>query len=104
MAIGTVAMLRIGPGTAELKRMHVEPTHRRGGVGRALVDELIAQLRREGYERVRLDSPDFLAAAHTLYRSTGFAEIEPYPETDIPAEWFPQWLFMERRLGPEVSD
>ena len=42
VAIGTIAMLRIGPETAELKRMYVQPTHRRGGVGRALVDELIA--------------------------------------------------------------
>ena len=103
-AIGTIAMLRIGPETAELKRMYVQPTYRRSGVGRALVDELIAQLRREGYGRVRLDSPDFLTAAHTLYRSIGFAEIRPYPGTQIPDDWFSHWLFMERRLGPEVSN
>ena len=102
-AIGTIAMLRIGPDTAELKRMYVQPAHRRGGVGRALVDELLRQLRREGFRRVWLDSPDFLTAAHTLYRSIGFAEIEPYSETDIPEAWFPQWLFMERRLDPHTS-
>jgi GNAT superfamily N-acetyltransferase len=103
VAIGTVAMRRIGPDTAELKRMYVQPTYRRGGVGRALVGELIAQLQREGYGHVRLESPDFLAAAHTLYRSVGFEEIGPYPESEIPDEWLPQWLFMERRLGRETQ-
>jgi GNAT superfamily N-acetyltransferase len=97
-AIGTVAMKRMTPDEAELKRMFVRPDHRHAGVGRALVDELIRVMQREGYERVVLDSPDFLAAAHSLYRSIGFMEIEPYPESEIPEEWFPRWLFMGRRL------
>jgi hypothetical protein len=32
-----------------------------------------------GYSRVVLDSPDFMTAAHGLYRSRGFADREPYP-------------------------
>jgi putative acetyltransferase len=98
LAIGTVCMTRIGPDIAELKHMYVQPTHRHDGVGRALLDQLIAVLQSAGYGRVRLDSPDFLTVAHDLYRSSGFAEIRPYPESDIPDEWHPQWLFMERRL------
>jgi GNAT superfamily N-acetyltransferase len=64
-----------------------------------LLDELIAAARTAGYGRVRLDSPDFMRAAHGLYRSEGFVEIEPYPESEIPDEYKPRWVFMDRTLG-----
>jgi hypothetical protein len=44
-----------------------------------LLDRLVATVRKAGYQRVRLDSPDFMTAAHGLYRSSGFMDIEPYP-------------------------
>jgi hypothetical protein len=64
-----------------------------------MLDQLIQAARTAGYERIRLDSPDFMTAAHGLYRSTGFAEIEPYPESEIPDEHKPHWVFMERTLS-----
>jgi len=91
-------MQRIGPETAEIKRMYVDPLHRRGGLGRAMLGQLIAEAQITGYERVRLDSPDFMTAAHSLYRSTGFKDIGPYPESEIPDEYKPHWVFMERKL------
>jgi GNAT superfamily N-acetyltransferase len=48
VAVGTVCMQRIGPDVAELKRMYVQPSHRHGGVGRALVDHLITMMRTAG--------------------------------------------------------
>lgn len=74
-AIGTACMRRIGPDTVEIKRMYVEPSHRGAGVGCGLLGELIAAARAERYARVRLDSPDFMTAAHDLYRSSGFVDI-----------------------------
>jgi GNAT superfamily N-acetyltransferase len=97
-AIGTAAMRRIDPETAEIKRMFVDPSRRRGGAGRAMLDALIASAEQAGYERIRLDSPDFMTAAHALYRSEGFTEIEPYPESEIPDEFKSHWIFMEMRL------
>jgi GNAT superfamily N-acetyltransferase len=97
-AIGTACMQRIGPDTVEIKRMYVEPSHRRAGVGRALLGKLIAAAQAERYTRVRLDSPDFMTAAHDLYRSTGFVDIDPYPESEIPDEHKAHWVFMERML------
>jgi GNAT superfamily N-acetyltransferase len=97
-AVGTACMRRIGSDTAEIKRMYVQPAHRRGGMGRALLDRLIEAARTAGYERVRLDSPDFMTAAHGQYRSGGFVEIGPYPESEIPDAYKPHWVFMERTL------
>jgi GNAT superfamily N-acetyltransferase len=80
LAIGTACLQRIGPDTviSEIKRMYVQPSHRRAGVGRALLGQLIAGAQAAGYARVRLDSPDFMAAAHDLQRSSGFVQIGPY--------------------------
>jgi GNAT superfamily N-acetyltransferase len=94
-AVGTACMQRIGPHTAEIKRMYVQPSHRRTGTGRGMLDELIEVAARAGYERIRLDSPDFMTAAHALYRSSGFAEIGPYAESEIPEQYRSRWIFME---------
>jgi GNAT superfamily N-acetyltransferase len=98
-AFGTGALKRIGTGTAEIKRMWVDPSRRRNGVGGAVLDRLVSEGREAGYSRLRLDSPDFMVAAHRLYRSADFTEIEPYPESEIPHEYKTHWLFMERTLS-----
>jgi GNAT superfamily N-acetyltransferase len=98
LAIGTAAMRRIAADTAEIKRMFVDPARRRAGAGRAMLDGLIAAARSAGYRRIRLDSPDFMTAAHGLYRSEGFVEIGPYAESEIPDEYRSHWVFMEKQL------
>jgi len=98
VAVGTACMQRIGPEIAEIKRMYVDPTHRRAGLGRAMLDRLISAARIRGYQRIRLDSPEFMTAAHGLYRSRGFRDIGPYPESEIPDEYKTHWVFMEREL------
>jgi ribosomal protein S18 acetylase RimI-like enzyme len=76
----------------------VTPSCRRSGIGRAMLDRLLEAADEAGYVRIVLDTPDFMTAAHDLYRSQGFTDTEPYPETEIPAEYRPHWIFMERRL------
>jgi GNAT superfamily N-acetyltransferase len=98
VAFGTACMRRIGPGSAEIKRMYVQPARRRAGVGRALLGQLISAARAVGYERIRLDSPDFMTAAHALYRAHAFVDIGPYRESEIPSEYRRHWVFMERTL------
>jgi GNAT superfamily N-acetyltransferase len=97
-AFGIGCLRRIQPETAEIKRMYVEPSHRRAGAGRAILDGLIAAAERAGYAFIRLDSPDFMTAAHGLYRARGFEDIAPYPESEIPESLRSHWVFMERVL------
>jgi GNAT superfamily N-acetyltransferase len=98
-AIGTACMRRIAPDTCEIKRMWVDPSHRGGGIGRAMLDRLIAGAQAAGYPRMRLDSPDFMTAAHSLYRSKGFTDIEPYAESEIPDEYKSHWVFMQKSFA-----
>ena len=96
--IGCGGLRRIGPEAGEIKRMYVEPAGRGFGAGQAIVDALIAGATDAGYRRVQLDSPDFMLAAHGLYRSRGFEPIDPYPESEVPAELHGYWLFLGRTL------
>jgi GNAT superfamily N-acetyltransferase len=98
VAVGIACMQQIRPGIAEVKRMYVRPSSRRGGLGRALLGRIIDAAAAAGYRSIRLDSPDFMTAAHALYRSSGFADIGPYPESEIPDEYKRHWVFMEKVL------
>jgi GNAT superfamily N-acetyltransferase len=95
---GLACMRRIHEDIGEIKRMYVRPAFRRRGIGLALLEALIAEARQIGYPTMRLDSTRFMKAAHSLYRSVGFREIDPYPESEIPPEFQHQWVFMEKRL------
>jgi len=97
--VGTAALQRIGASTAEVKRMWVAPETRRSGIGGAMLDRLITAAAAAGYRSVRLDSPLFMTAAHALYRSRGFVDIPAYGESEIPDQYKPHWVFMERALA-----
>jgi GNAT superfamily N-acetyltransferase len=96
--VGLACMRRIREDTGEIKRMYVQPAFRGKGIGRALIAGLISEARDIGYPRVRLDSTRFMKEAHSLYRSIGFEEIEPYSESEIPEEFQQHWVFMELQL------
>ena len=98
-AVGIACHRRIGPQTAEIKRMYVEPAVRGIGAGRAILEHLLMAAAAEGYTCVRLDSPDFMAAAHAPYRGCGFVDIPPYPESEIPDEFKRYLVFMERMVS-----
>jgi GNAT superfamily N-acetyltransferase len=95
---GIGGLKRLLHSTAEIKRMYVRPAFRGQGLGRELLAELIAEAKRIGYQRIRLDSAGFMVEAHSLYRSAGFREIDPYPESEIPPDFQRHWVFMEKEL------
>jgi GNAT superfamily N-acetyltransferase len=65
--------------TGEIKRMFVRTEARGLGVGRAIVEQLVADGRELGCETLYLESASFMHSAHALYRSVGFVPSEPYP-------------------------
>ncbi len=76
---GCVALRRFDDDKCEMKRLHVRPTYRGRGIGKALATEIIDEARRLGYRKMRLDSiADRMAEAVSLYRSLGFHEIPSY--------------------------
>jgi len=97
--LGCGCLRPIAPGIAEIKRMYVRPEARGRGLGRQLLDALLAAARQEGYREARLDTDGLMPAAHHLYRAAGFRPCEPYPESEIPVELHDRWLFMRCDLA-----
>jgi hypothetical protein len=65
-----------------------------------MLDLLIEGASDIGYSRVVLDSLDFMTAVHGLYRSWGFADREPYPESEIPSEYQSHWISWSCNWAP----
>jgi GNAT superfamily N-acetyltransferase len=69
---GSIALTDDGDDTAGLRWFVLEPSLRGRGLGRRLVGEVVAEARRHGYARLRLEAFSDLRAAVHLYREYGF--------------------------------
>jgi len=94
-ACGIGCLKSINDEIGEIKRMYVDPSFRKIGAGRAILKALLYAAKEAGYQKVRLDSPKFMEAAHSLYRSVGFEPIPVYDEVEIPEDFRQYLLFME---------
>jgi len=74
VATGT---LRAEPdGRGRIVRMAVDGTHRRQGLGRSVVDELVRRAARKGLTEVVVLTDIPWASARALYEACGFAEVD----------------------------
>ena len=76
--VGCGALRPMEPGIGEIKRMFVEPTARRKGVARKVLQTLEELARAYGYNALRLETGVRQPEAMTLYESAGFQRIPCY--------------------------
>lgn len=76
--LGTVALTDEGDGIGQVRWFLVDP-EARGGLGRKLLDTLLAHARDQGFRQVRLWTVDGLDAAASLYRRAGFRCVAREP-------------------------
>ncbi len=69
------AVLMLGVDEADLLDIAIAARHQRRGLGRSLLEEMVALARRAGMRRVLLEVRASNAAAIGLYRKAGFADI-----------------------------
>ena len=82
--VGCVALRRLDDTRCEAKRFYVRPEFRHRGIGRALLDWVIAEARAIGYRELRGDTMPVMERALAMYDSIGFERTGPYLENPTP--------------------
>jgi N-acetylglutamate synthase-like GNAT family acetyltransferase len=85
---GCAALRQIDAGIGEMKRLYVRPAFQGRGLGKGLVERVIAEAGAAGYRELRLDTLPALERAIALYRTLGFREIPPYGDNPPEAICF----------------
>jgi putative acetyltransferase len=80
--LGVGALKELDDSHAELKSMHTSMAARGQGIGRAMLDHLLAVAADRNYDRVSLETGtmDVFAPARSLYAKVGFRPCEPFAE------------------------
>lgn len=92
-AVGVVAVRPLSETICELKRLYVSPHGRGHGFGRSLSERAIEWASGFGYQAMRLDTHDSMAAAIALYQRLGFGDIPAYNDHRLDG-----MCYFERRL------
>jgi putative acetyltransferase len=94
---GCIALMPLpatdGIKTCEMKRLYVRAAHRKSGLGRELVERLLALAKEKGFQKMKLDTLQRLQPAIKLYERYGFTHTTPYnfnPISDV--------VYMEKEL------
>ena len=97
--VGMVGLRPLSQQVAEIKRLYVREAFRRQQFGVKFLDQVIADARAFGYQKIQLDTAPFMLSAQQLYQASGFVDRPPYPGTEVPAALHAEWRFMELNLS-----
>ncbi len=89
--VGCAALKHLSPTHAELKSMRTAASVRRSGVATHILQFIVAEARRRGYQRLSLETGamPFFAPARALYAKHGFQPCPPFNGyTDDPNSVF----------------
>ena len=82
--LGCIALKRLTPQVAEIKRLYVILQGRGLGVGKALVAAILGEATALGYREIKLDTLPHMTSAIALYRDFGFEPVAPYGSFPYP--------------------
>lgn len=98
-AVGCVALRKIDENICEMKRLYVQESYRKFGIGKMLINRIIEEASRLDYHYMRLDTLPTMKKAQGLYASLGFYDIDSYVYNPIEGA-----RFMELNLDRNVQD
>jgi GNAT superfamily N-acetyltransferase len=86
--VGCIGLLLMPGGLGEVRRVFVEPSARRRGVGAQLMRAVEDEARSSAVTRLRLDTRTGLVEARRLYARHGYREVAPFND----GRWADRWL------------
>lgn len=94
--LGCAALRELSTDAGEIKSMRTVAESRGRGLGRLLLEHLIAEAQQRGYRRLSLETgaEDFFAPARRLYERHGFIECPPFGDYTLD----PHSVYMTREL------
>ena len=97
--LGCGALKLLSAGHAEIKSMRTTASARGRGVATLMLEHIMAEAGRLGYERVSLETgtEDYFAPARRLYARHGFTECPPFGDYTLD----PNSVFMELTISPK---
>jgi len=75
--VGCAGLYPLDERRVELCKMYIERSARGHGLGKRLLENLLAAARRNGFQEVWLETNSTLTEAITLYTRHGFVPVEP---------------------------
>lgn len=85
-AVGCGTIQRLSAKDAEIKRVYISPAARGIGAGRRIMEQLVADCRTLGFQRILMDTGRLQEAAIALYDDMGFRRRGPYQEMPLEAD------------------
>ncbi|WP_091470367.1 GNAT family N-acetyltransferase [Paenarthrobacter nitroguajacolicus] len=97
--LGCGALKALSSGHAEIKSMRTTSIARGRGVATQMLEHIVDEAARMGYERVSLETgtEDYFAPARRLYARHGFTECPPFGDYSLD----PNSVFMELAVSPK---
>jgi DNA-binding MarR family transcriptional regulator/predicted GNAT family N-acyltransferase len=90
--VGCGALRFYSNAKVDVKRMWVSPDARGLGIGRRILSELELESQQRGYRSVRLETNRALKEAISLYKSSGYREVEAFNNEPYGHHWFEKAL------------
>ena len=82
-AAGCIALRQLSDTDCEMKRLYVRPEYRGNQIGKALVEIIINDAKKIGYQSMLLDTIPALKTAIDLYENMGFYKIPSYNNSPV---------------------
>jgi putative acetyltransferase len=79
--VGTFGLLEYQEGIVEIRKMYLLKEYRGKGIGKFMMNFLMAKAREMGYEKVMLETASALKEAILMYEKYGFVLAEEAPHT-----------------------
>lgn len=80
---GCIGLRKMDEASCEMKRLYVRQIYRGQSIGRRLIEKIIDDARKIGYQYMFLDTLPFLQTAISMYREYGFYEIPRYNDSPM---------------------